>query len=210
MHLGGFSTITLWIIAAIVAASIAAFQNPRLKTAWMLKPYMLTRDGNYYTLISSGFIHVDWPHLIFNCMTLYFFGTSLENYYELGLDMSGVWILWLFLSGVIIASLPSAYRYRKEPSYATLGASGGVSAVLFASILIDPFTNVCFYGVLCLPGIVAGALYLAYSYYQSQHGRDNINHEAHLAGAVYGLLWQTFITPSAWTQLVSAIADLMA
>jgi membrane associated rhomboid family serine protease len=200
-----FSSVTLWIIAAVVAASLAAFQNPKIAQDWILEPYRVWRGKGYYTLLTSGFIHADWAHLAFNMLTLYFFGNALQNWYELGLDIPGIWVAGLFVSGVIVSSLPSLYTHRNNKAYATLGASGGVEAVLFATVLLNPMSDICLYFAICIPGILAALLFLAYSYFQSKNGQDHINHEAHLTGALYGLFWQTLLTPDAWGRLLAEI-----
>jgi membrane associated rhomboid family serine protease len=203
--LGAFSSVTLWIIALCTAASLAAFQKPDLMRDWILEPYKLTRGGKYYTLLTSGFIHADMPHLLFNMLTLYFFGTALENYYELGVGISGAWVLVLFLIGVIVSSIPSVIKHKNNRYYATLGASGGVEAVIFATILLNPMSDICLYYAFCMPGFIVGLLFLAYSYYQGKNGQDNVNHDAHLAGAIFGVVWQSALTPYVWVNIAALI-----
>jgi len=199
---------TVILIALVVAASLFAFQSTKIAREWVLEPYQVWQGKRVFTLFSAGLIHADWGHLLFNMITLYFFGSSVENFYTLGLDLPALTLPLLFFSGIVAANIPVLLIFRKDRNYATLGASGGVAAVLFASVLIDPFNNVCFYFALCMPGVVAAILYLVYSVYQSRRGQGNINHEGHLAGAVYGLLWQTVLTPQAWGALYKQVLDL--
>jgi membrane associated rhomboid family serine protease len=203
--LGAFSSVTIWIIALCTAASLAAFQSPKMMREWTLRPFYLANEGRYYSLLTSGFIHADMGHLFFNMLTLFFFGSALENYYEVYFDTSGLWVAALFLSAVVVSSLPSVYKHKGDRGYATLGASGGVEAIIFASILINPMSDICLYFALCLPGFVVGILYLGYSYYQSKNGQDYINHDAHLTGALYGLVWQSIMTPGAWGNILSML-----
>ncbi len=205
MWLGPFTSVTLWIIALVVAVSLWAFQRPSVLQSWALRPWALQRSGKYYTLLTSGLIHADWGHLAFNMLTLYFFGAALENYYELQLDSPGLYMALLFFSGIVVANLPSYIRQRNDPNYATLGASGGVEAVVFATILLNPMAEICLYFAICLPGVWVGIGYLAYSYFLGRQMQGNVNHEAHIAGALYGLLWQTVLTPSAWQALIDAL-----
>ena len=198
--------VTLWIIALVTAASLAALQRQSLQDAWILEPYRLQKQGKYYTLLTSGLIHADLGHLFFNMLTLYFFGSYLENMYEAG-GVSGLMVAALFFSGIVIANLPSALRHTRRPGYRTLGASGGVEAVVFATILLDPMNNICLYFALCLPGFVVGLGYLAYSYWQARNGQSYVNHEAHLSGAIYGILWQTIMTPGAWVTIWESIVS---
>jgi membrane associated rhomboid family serine protease len=206
LPLGAFSSITIWIIALVTAASLAAFQRPQLASDWILEPYKVLQGRKYYTLLTSGLIHADFQHLIFNMLTLYFFGIALENYYEIGYDIPGFWVAGLFLSGILFSSIPSLIKHGKNRGYSTLGASGGVEAVIFASILMNPMSDICLYFAFCLPGFLVGVLYLAYSYYQSKNGQDFVNHDAHLAGALYGLVWQTVLTPGVWANILGLLS----
>lgn len=201
--LQSLSSITIWIIAFIVAASLLAFQRPALAEDWILEPYRLRNGGKYYTLLTSGFIHGDIGHLVFNMIALYFFGTALENFYELALDVSGVWVAVLFVTGVIVSSIPSLVKHRLDRGYRTLGASGGVESIVFATILLQPTADICLiYLPVCLPGFAVGVIYLGYSYWSSLNRRDFVNHDAHIAGALWGIVWQSVMTPDVWVRIV--------
>jgi len=185
-------------------ASYAAFQNPKLLQNWILIPNRTAKGKNVWTVLTSGFIHADYNHLIFNCISLYFFSSSLESYYShSGLSpLAGV--LGIFLLGVLAGSLSSLRENASNPNYQTLGASGGVAAVVFASIYLNPTSDICLYFVLCIPGYFAGFLFLAYSYYSARNSQGLVNHSAHLAGALVGLACQIFVSPnmiSSWKSL---------
>jgi membrane associated rhomboid family serine protease len=129
-------------------------------------------------------------HLIFNMVTLFFFGRSVEVIF--GLLGQHMLFPFLYLSGIVVAGLPGYYKYRTNPYYAALGASGGVSAVIFASIYYQPWGTINF----IIPSILFAVLYIAYSYRMAKNGNDNIGHDAHMWGAIYGFVFAFLIDPS--------------
>jgi membrane associated rhomboid family serine protease len=190
--------ITYILIALSVLASIYAWNRTDKLYAWMLNPYAVVHRNQYYRILTSGFIHHDWTHLIFNMITLYFFGRNMEyvlNYYHGG--GGGVYYVALYFIGMAVADIPSIIKHRDHPNYNSLGASGAVSAVLFASILFNPTNKIfLFFIPVGIPGYIFGALYLIYSYYQGRKMADNINHDAHLYGALFGVIFSILIQPS--------------
>ena len=184
------------IITVII--SIAAFNNDTLFNRLMLNPYQVVHRKEYYRVISHGFIHADWMHLIVNMLVFYFFGTSVEQYFDMLasegiLNFPKVWYTALYLLGIIVSSLTTIYKHRNNVMYNSVGASGAVSAVVFCSIFFGPFESLYLYGFIKLPGIIYGILYLIYSQYMSKKGMDNINHDAHFIGAVFGFLFPLII-----------------
>ena len=190
MNFGAF-TVALVIITVLI--SIAAFNDERLTDRLILWPRRMTSPNEYYRLLSSGFIHADTMHLLFNMFTLYFIGTSVE------LMFSTFVTPWLFvlmyLTGIVAASLPSFSKHRHDPYYRSLGASGGVAAVLFSAVYLEPWAVMRVMGI-PMPSILFAVAYLIYSAYSSKKGRDNVNHDAHFWGAVYGFLFTFMIEPS--------------
>jgi membrane associated rhomboid family serine protease len=189
-------TYILLILTAII--SIAAFNNDKLFSRLMLNPYQVYHRKEYYRVISHGFIHADWVHLIVNMLVFFSFGTAVEQYFELLaekgiLKFPKVWFMFLYLAGIIISSSTTIYKYRDNVMYNSVGASGAVSAVLFCSIFFGPFESLYLYGIIKLPGIVFGILYLIYSQYMSKKNLDNVNHDAHFIGAVFGFLFPLII-----------------
>jgi membrane associated rhomboid family serine protease len=201
--------LSLIIMAVITAASFFAWQNTTFYAATILEPYKTWRGKKLISLLSSGFIHADLSHLFFNLIAFYFFGTALENYYSLTLGFPALWVLFLFLLGVLAGNILTVFLYRDRSSYRSLGASGGVSAIVFAAILLNPMAEICLYFIFCLPGLLMGALFLGYSIYQSKNRSGNINHEAHLAGALLGIGWQTILTPFAWQEIANLITGII-
>lgn len=180
--------LTLLVVAITVVISIIAFSNNELMDKLILWPRRMDSPAEYYRLLTSGFIHADWNHLLFNMFTLYFVGQIAEG-------ILGFGFISLYLVAIIVSSLPSFLKNRHNNFYRSLGASGGVSAIIFFFIYFDPWSRI---GIMFIPGImipsiIFGALYLAYEIYMSKRGGGNVNHDAHIWGAVSGLLY-AFIT----------------
>ena len=179
-----------------------------------MQPYVMARSGQWYRLLTSGFLHADWAHLLFNMFAFYSFSpvvlATLKDSYGGALGL-GLFLL-LYLGGIIISDLPTYFRHRNDPGYRSLGASGGVSSVLFASILLFP-VNTNGGGIIIFPipfpiqPFLFGFLYLAYSYYMGRRRGDNINHDAHFYGALYGVVLMLVLMPAAapaFAQQISA------
>lgn len=180
---------TIIIIIITTLISILSFSNRKLYSDLIMYPPAINR-GQYYRLLTSGFIHADWNHLIFNMLTLYFFGKPVESAMDSIIGRFG--FLALYLGGIIISDLPSYFKNRNNSHYASLGASGGVSSVVFAFILFAPWAWFAFPPV---PAIVYGIGYLVYCIYMSKKGGDRINHDAHFWGALYGIVFTIINEP---------------
>ena len=179
-------SLTIVIVAITVLVSWRAFNNPALLDRLILWPPAVQRRKQYDRLLTYGFVHADWMHLLFNMITLWSFGTAVERVFSEWITPVG-YVLF-YLSAIVVSILPTYLTHRHDPHYRSLGASGGVSAVLFAFILVDPWATI---GVMFIPmpAIVFAVLYIAYSIWMDKRGGDNINHGAHLAGAAYGVLF---------------------
>jgi len=130
-------------------------------------------------------------------IALYFFGGVLERIYTSMYGSLGIiFYLLTYLLGMVVANLKTFFKYRDSSYYNSLGASGGVAAVLFASILYRPTSSICIYYALCVPAFILGALYLIYSYYSGYRKGDNVNHDAHLFGSLFGIVFTILIRPS--------------
>jgi membrane associated rhomboid family serine protease len=190
--------ITYILIGITVVVSLYAFKDPEVMRKYIMNPYMIHSRGQYYRLLTSGFLHKDHMHLIFNMITLYFFGKIIEQVFNAVFGSLGnIYFVLLYLLAIVVSDLASYFRYRSSPSYNSLGASGGVSAIVFAFILFLPLEKIYLYFALPIPGFVLGILYIIYSYYQGKRGGDNINHEAHLYGAFFGLVFCAVLYPPA-------------
>jgi membrane associated rhomboid family serine protease len=191
------------IVAVTALISIAGFSSDALIDKLILWPAKMENPAEYHRLLSSGFIHADVMHLAFNMISLYFFGASVQFTFSPMGDLSvlsqyaGTIILVLYLSAIIVSSLPSYLRNRKNYSYRSLGASGGVAAMIFFTIFFYPWSELKI--VLLpfkMPCIVFGVVYLAAEAYMSRKGGTNINHSAHFWGSVYGLFFALMLDPS--------------
>jgi len=173
-----------------------AFNRPAMLSEFMMNPYNVKTKGQYYRFITSGFIHQDHMHLIMNMFSLYFFGLVIETIF--GMIFGGwgaVYYILLYLMAIVVSDLPSFFKHKSNPRYNSLGASGGVSAVIFASIVFQPTQDICLFIKICLPGFILGTAYIIYSYFQGKKANDNINHDAHLYGAAFGFIFCVIIYP---------------
>ncbi len=178
--------ITFIIIGITVLISFFAFNNAEVKNKALFYPYGMQEPKEYYRFLSHGFIHADYMHLFFNMFTLYQFGWIAE--YLLFSDLQYV---LLFITALIASSIFDFIKNKNNSRYAALGASGAVSAVVFASIIIDPWID----GPFGLPNIVFAVLYLGYCIYMEKRGGDNIGHGAHLWGSVWGFVFTALVRP---------------
>ncbi|TAF64709.1 MAG: rhomboid family intramembrane serine protease [Cytophagales bacterium] len=189
--------LTLFFILLTVAFSFYAWNSPEIQAKCMMNPGSISKRREYYRFLTSGFIHADIMHLGVNMFTFYFFGRSVELIYKalFGNFFGGFLFVLLYLLGIILSDLPTFYKHRNSYAYNALGASGGVSAIVFASILFNPLNDVCLYGILCLPGFILGVLYLVYSA-SMKDASDGVNHEAHFWGALFGIVFDILVYPN--------------
>jgi membrane associated rhomboid family serine protease len=189
---------TYILIAFTVLISIPAFSNRDLFLRLQFNAYQVYHRRQFYRLLTHGFLHAGWMHLIVNMLVLYFFGPYVENYLRsiLGPGLQ-LWYRMVYLlfycTAIVAASLVSLFRHKDDVWYNAVGASGAVSAVTFFFIFFNPWEKIYFYGILPIPGIIMGVLYLGYSHYMSKRDADNINHDAHLTGALFGFLFPLLI-----------------
>ena len=184
-----------------------AWSNEDLLRKWIFHPFYVNKNHQYYRFITSGFLHADWIHLFFNMLTLYFFGDIVETVfvYHYGPQIGILLYLLIYFGGMIVADIPSYIKHKKDYDYRALGASGAVSAIIFSSILFSPTREICLYAFICMPGFIFGLLYLIYSYYQGKRMGDNINHDAHFYGAVFGFILTIVLVPGAFGSFVQKI-----
>lgn len=201
-------TITYVLIGITVLISFYAFNQPQVMGQLIMNPYTVNSRNQYYRFVTSGFIHNDHMHLIFNMISLYFFGSVMERVFGAVFGTLGpVYYVGLYILAIIVSDLPSYFKNRHNPGYNSLGASGGVSAIIFAFILFLPTQDICLYFALCLPGFILGTLYVIYSYYQGKRGGDNINHDAHLYGALFGVIYCVVLLPSVLPAFIEQIRN---
>lgn len=194
-------SITIILIVITVAISFAAWQQPRLLDKLIYWPPAVAR-GEYWRLLTHGFIHGDVSHLAFNMITFFFFGRFMEH--VLVQYIGAVGYVMFYLIGIVMAMLPTHLKHRHDPHYRSLGASGAVSAVLFAYILLQPWAMLIVF-VIPVPAIVFAVAYVGYSIWAEKHGRDNIAHGAHLWGAAWGVLFMIMLEPRVIPHFFSAL-----
>jgi membrane associated rhomboid family serine protease len=183
------------ILALMLAASLAAlYAAPSLLERHLLRPHWLLPRRQYTSVISSGFLHADLPHLLFNAFTFWAFGFSLERAIGSGMFLA------LYLFGLVASAAGTWFAHRRERDYASLGASGAILAVLFASIVHTPTQSIVVFPIpLPIPAPIFALLYLGFTVWASrQPARGRINHDAHLSGAVAGVVFVLLTDPAAF------------
>jgi membrane associated rhomboid family serine protease len=190
-------SVHILIIAAICIISIAAFSSPQLMARFQFNPWSVFHRNEFLRLFSHGFLHADWMHLLINMFVLWSFGGAVIFYFSYFLpgNSSFLFVL-LFFTALPVSSLYSLIKHRNNFSYNAVGASGAVSAVIFASIFFDPYNPVLLFAIVPIPGIIFGVLYLWYSAHMARKQVDNIGHDAHFWGAIYGFLFPVIYKPS--------------
>lgn len=191
--------ITYAIIILTCLVSIPAFNNRKLFAKALFNPYLVKTNKQWYRFFSHALVHADWMHLFFNMFVLYSFGTILEDhlfpFIFPGFKSTLNYIL-LYVGALIASSIPGFEKYKNQPHYNAVGASGAVAAVVFAGILINPMQGIGFIFIpFPIPGFIFGGLYLLYSWYMAKKGNDNIGHDAHFWGAVFGFAFTGLLKP---------------
>lgn len=189
-------SLTYILIAITVIISLYAMNNRDIMYKFMMNPYAVMHRGQYFKLLTSGFIHKDYTHLILNMLSFFFFGPTLEDEFAQAFGAaSPVYFILLYVLAIIVSDLPTLFKHRNNPGYNSLGASGAVSAVIFACILFEPLLTLTLYFAIPIKGFIFAALYIIYSYVSSKQSRDGINHDAHLYGALFGVLFCIVLYP---------------
>lgn len=185
--------ITIPIVVLTCLISYAAWNKPNLLNQLSHFPYQEANGGQYYRLLTSGFVHGSWGHLGINMYVLYQFGQIVEYYFDemFGSPMGTVYFLFFYISAVVAANMGTFFKHRQNPGFRSVGASGVTTALVFIYTLFDPWQMFVFPPI---PAIIFAALYVGYSTWASNNSRDNIDHLAHLYGGIYGILflWVTY------------------
>ncbi|MEO8747851.1 MAG: rhomboid family intramembrane serine protease [Rhodanobacter sp.] len=179
-----------------------AFKNRRLLDDLILWPPAISRKHEYHRLVTYGLVHADFGHLLFNMVTLFFFGRIMENFFSARMGPFG--FVLFYIGGLVVSILPSYLKNRDNLQYRSLGASGAVSAVLFAFILLAPWQLIIVL-VVPLPAIVYAVAYTAYSIYMDRRGGGYVNHSAHLWGGAYGIVVTLLVEPRVLPYFLNAL-----
>lgn len=196
-------THTTVIVIITVIVSLIAWQNDKVMARLIFDAFSITRFKQYDRFITHGFVHADGMHLLFNMFTLYSFGRLVERFY---IDKFGsMGFVGFYLLAIVAAMIPSYLKHKNNKRYLSLGASGGVSAVLFVFILFQPWSMLYLFAILPIPAIVFAIAYTAYSIYADKRGGGNINHSAHLYGAVFGVVASLIVEPKLFIHFITAL-----
>lgn len=188
--------VSIIIIIAVSLISIAGFSQPELVYRYQFNAWQIKHRKEYVRIISHGFFHGSWMHLLINMFVLWSFGRSvIYDFMHTLPGNSSVMFLFFFFSALVVSSIYSFVKEKDNPNYNAIGASGAVSAVVFASILYDPYGTIYLYFI-PVPGILLGIGYLIYSRIMGERNSDNIGHDAHFWGAVYGFVFPIILNPS--------------
>lgn len=190
--------ITIAIIAVTVVISLIAFGNRNLFDKLKFNPYSIRHERQPWRFLSYGFLHADYIHLLINMMVLWSFGGVVEGVYQYFFPgIGGMLYLVLYVAGIIISVVPSYFKNKNNPNYNAVGASGAVSAIVFASILFAPNGKIyLFFIPIGIPAFIFGFLYLIYSYTMARKSHGTIGHDAHFWGAVFGIIFSIICIPT--------------
>lgn len=198
--------ITYLFIAVAVIVSVIGFKNRTLFFKLCFDPYNIANKGEWWRFVSHPFLHGSWTHLFINMFVFYSFGTIVERYFAM-VSSYGTWVyLFFILSAGAASSLFSFFKQKENVQYSAVGASGMVAAVLFSSIIFDPLNSLYVFPFpIPIPAVLFGLLYLAYSAYAAKRANDNVGHDAHFWGAIYGVLFTIALKPQLIIHFFSSI-----
>ncbi len=188
--------VTFIIIGITFLVSFLTFQDDKLMDKLQFNAAQIIHQKQYHRLISHAFIHVSWTHLIVNMLVLYFFGRPVENYFSYFFHSRAViYFILLYFGGILVSNIWGLIKHQNNYYYNAVGASGAVSAVLFTFIFLNPWEKLYLFAIIPIPGILFGAGYLFYSYLMSKKESDNVAHDAHFLGAVFGFFFPVLLQP---------------
>ena len=198
--------ILIIIITGII--SLIGFSNKNFFYKLSLQPYSIVHKKQWWRIITHGFLHADWMHLIINMFVFYSFGTFCnEVFVQIWGIFGNTLFLILYLSAIVVSSIFSVIKHRNNFRYDAIGASGATSAITFTFILFCPWEKIYFFGILPIPAIIFGVIYLIYCYIMGKRSRDNIGHDAHFWGAVYGFLFPIIFKPQLILHFFNALMN---
>ena len=200
--------ITYFIIAVTCLVSILCFTGTLNDNSLLFNAYRVWHRKQWYRMLSYGLVHGGWGHLIFNMLTLFFFGPVAEEYFVIlfGPGYGEILFVVFYVSAIAVSTIGDLVKYKDDRNYNAVGASGAVSAILFASILFEPKMGIYFYFIpIPIPGYIFAPLYLLYCWYMARRNMDNIGHTAHFWGAVYGLVFPLVFRPSIFQFFLSQL-----
>lgn len=187
---------TIILIVITVAVSYAAFNNAKMMDMLQFNASKIIYKKEYHRLVTHAFVHANWEHLFVNMIVLFSFGQAIEAYFKYNFGNNHIlYFFLLYFGGILASNIYALIKHHKNYFYNAVGASGAVASVLFAAIFFDPWNKIYFFGILPIPGIVFAALYLVYSYQMSHKQKDNVAHDAHFLGALFGFIFPIILNP---------------
>ena len=201
---------TIILIVITVAVSYAAFKSPKLMDQLQFNASKIVHKKEYHRLVTHAFIHANWEHLFVNMIVLFSFGQAIETYFKYNFGNNAIldYVL-LYFGGILVSNIYALIKHRNNYFYNSVGASGAVSAMLFAAIFFDPWNMIYFFGILPIPGIVFAGLYLVYSYQMSVKQKDNVAHDAHFLGALFGFIFPILLNPMLFESFLDKLFRLI-
>lgn len=202
---------TTWFIIGITSLiSYIAFSNQQLTNKLQFNAAQIIHRKEYYRLVSHAFIHANWPHLIVNMMVLYFFAPNVEAYFEYYFGRKATfYVVGLYFGGILASNIWSLILHKNNYYYNAVGASGAVSAVLFASIFFEPWEPLYLFAILKIPGILFAVGYLFYSYQMSKKQTDNVAHDAHFLGAIFGFVFPILLKADLFDRFLDMLFSIL-
>jgi membrane associated rhomboid family serine protease len=190
--------ITYAIIIFTVVVSLICLNNEELFNRLKFNAFDVKHSNQWYRFFSYGFLHAGWIHLLINMIVLFSFGGMIERYFRAFFHEKYIlYYILLYMGGLLLSIIPAFGKYKNDVFYNAVGASGAVSSVIFACILIFPQQPISFYFIpIGIPAWIFGILYIVYEFYMSRRAKDNIGHDAHFWGAVYGVIFTIALKPS--------------
>ncbi|MBN2729013.1 MAG: rhomboid family intramembrane serine protease [Bacteroidales bacterium] len=200
-------TLSLIIIIVTVLISLASFQNRALMDQLKFHPWTMKRENQWHRFFSYGFVHADYMHLFVNMWVLYIFGDNVEAYLRFFYDKNAIPIfVALYFGGLIFSTIYSYVKHRDNVLYSAVGASGAVSSLVFASIVVFPTDSLMIFPLpFQIPAYLFGVLYLIYSFTMARRAKDNIGHDAHFFGAIFGIIFMAILDFNLITRFLSMV-----
>ena len=201
--------IVISIIVVTCVISLLCFVRNDFFFRLKFNAFLIFHSKQWYRFFSYGLVHAGWMHLMINMFVLYSFGLAVTDAYLYFFPVKGYfYFLMLYIGGLVFSVTPSFKKHKDHPDYNAVGASGAVSAVVFASILLSPLSKVYMYFIpIGIPAFIFGLIYLIYSYFMAKNAKDNIGHDAHFWGAVFGVVYTIALKPKIviifWDQIMS-------
>lgn len=195
------------VMASVGLLTALGWRSDRFLSAWILEPYEVVHHRKWWSLLTHGFLHADFTHLLFNGISLYVAGEAVLMVFKaLFGDMGGAWFVLFFVSAIPVSALPSLLKHKNNPNYRALGASGAVAAVLMVFVMFFPKVSLMmFFLPIPIPAWLFGLIYLATEFALSKRGGTGIAHDAHFMGSIYGILISIWIDPSVLSRFISEV-----